>query len=111
MTVTYQEGSEDVESVTFNIQRSADTLPEIDASLSHHIFTGESINLNGSASTSIAASKPLGFTWLNDSQIYPQIEIPDALQKVAIAPTVTATEIFTFSLRFKDARGNQWMIV
>jgi len=106
LTVTDQEGAEDVETVTFNIQSSADTLPVIDAGLSHHVFTGESINLNGIASTTVAASEPLVFTWLNDSEKDPQIENLDALQTVAIAPEVIGTETVTFTLRVQDAQGN-----
>jgi hypothetical protein len=106
LTVTDQEGAEDVETVTFSIQSSADTLPVIDAGLSHQVFTGESINLNGTASTAIAVSEPLIFTWLNDSEKDPQIQSPDALQTVAIAPAVSGTETVTFTLRVEDAQGN-----
>jgi chitinase len=108
LTVIDQEGAENVETVTLNIQSSANTLPEIDAGLSHHVFTGESINLNGSANTTIAASKPLVFMWLNDAENDPQIENLDALQTVAIAPAVTGTETetVTFTLRVIDAQGN-----
>jgi hypothetical protein len=106
LTVTDQEGAEDVASVTLNIQSAADTLPEVNAGISHQVFTGESINLNGIASTTIAASKPLVFSWLNDSERDPQIENSNALQTVAIAPVVTKTETITFTLRAQDAQGN-----
>jgi len=106
LTVTDQEGAESVETVTLNIQRSADTLPEVDAGISHQVFTGESINLNGTASTSIAASEPLVFTWLNDSERDPQIENLNAVQTVAIAPAVMNTDTVTFTLRVEDAQGN-----
>jgi chitinase len=106
LTVTDQEGAEDVKTVTFSIQSATDTFPVIDAGLSHQVFTGESINLNGTASTAIAASEPLIFTWLNDSEKDPQIESPNALQTVAIAPAVSGTETVTFTLRVQDAQGN-----
>jgi chitinase len=106
LTVTDQEGAEDVASVTLNIQSAANTLPEVNAGISHQVFTGESINLNGIASTTIAASKPLVFSWLNDSERDPQIENSNALQTVAIAPAVTKTETVTFTLRAQDAQGN-----
>ncbi|MFT6990607.1 MAG: hypothetical protein ACJASL_002586 [Paraglaciecola sp.] len=106
LTVTDQEGAEDIETVTLNIQSSADTLPQIDAGKSHQVFTGESINLNGNASTSVAASAPLAFTWLNDSEKDPQIDNLNALKTVAIAPAVTNTETVTFTLRVEDAQGN-----
>lgn len=106
LTVTDQEGAEDVKTVTFSIQSANDTFPVVDAGLSHQVFTGESINLNGTASTAIAASEPLIFTWLNDSEKDPQIESPNALQTVAIAPAVSGTETVTFTLRVQDAQGN-----
>ncbi|MFT6776554.1 MAG: chitinase [Paraglaciecola sp.] len=106
LTVTDQEGAEDVKTVTFSIQSATDTFPVIDAGLSHQVFTGESINLNGTASTAIAASEPLIFTWLNDSEKDPQIESPNALQTVAIAPAVSGTETVTFTLRVQDAQGH-----
>jgi hypothetical protein len=53
LTVTDQEGAVDVETVVLNIQGSADTLPEVTAGVSHQVFSGESINLNGIASTSV----------------------------------------------------------
>jgi chitinase len=106
LTVTDQEGAENVETVSLNIQSSADTLPVIDAGLSHQVFTGESINLNGIASTTVAASEPLVFLWLNDYEKDPQIESLNALQTVAIAPAVIGTETVTFTLRVEDAQGN-----
>jgi chitinase len=106
LTVTDQEGAEDVKTVTFSIQSATDTFPVVDAGLSHQVFTGESINLNGTASTAIAASEPLIFTWLNDSEKDPQIESPNALQTVAIAPAVSGTETVTFTLRVQDAQGH-----
>jgi hypothetical protein len=106
MTVTDQEGAESIETVTLNILSSADTLPEVDAGISHQVFSGESINLNGIASTPVAASEPLFVTWLNDFEKDPQIENLNALQTVAIAPAVTDTETVTFTLRVEDAQGN-----
>jgi chitinase len=106
LTVTDQEGAEDVAYVTLNIQSSVDTLPEVNAGISHQVFTGESINLNGIASTTIEASMPLVFSWLNDSEIDLHIENSNALQTFAIAPVVTNTETVTFTLRAQDAQGN-----
>ena len=106
LTVIDQEGAEDAETVTLNIQSSADTLPVVDAGISHQVFPGESINLNGIASTTVAASEPLVFKWFNDSEKDPQIDSLNALQTVAIAPAVTDTETVTFTLRVEDAQGN-----
>tara|TARA_R110000751_G_scaffold15290_5_gene49498 strand:+ start:72041 stop:73741 length:1701 start_codon:yes stop_codon:yes gene_type:complete len=106
VTVTDQEGAENVASVILNIQSAADTLPEVNAGISHQVFSGESINLNGIASTTVASSEPLVTTWLNDSEKDPQIENINALQTVAIAPAVTDTETVTFTLRVTDAIGN-----
>ncbi|WP_252732110.1 DUF1566 domain-containing protein [Paraglaciecola arctica] len=106
VTVTDEEGAQDVESVTLNIQSAADTLPQVNAGTNHQVFSGESINLNGTASTTVSTSEPLVANWLNDSERDPQIENINALQTVAIAPAVTATEIVTFTLRVADALGN-----
>lgn len=106
VTVTDQEGATDVETVTLNVQSSADTLPEVNAGISHQVFSGESINLNGIASTTVATSEPLVATWLNDSEQDPQIENLNSLQTVAIAPAVTSTETVTFTLRVEDKQGN-----
>jgi chitinase len=106
VTVTDQEGAKDVETVTLNIQSSADTLPVVYAGISHQVFSGESINLNGTASTTVTASEPLIATWLNDSEKEPQIDNLNSLQTVAIAPAVTNTETVTFTLRVEDAQGN-----
>ncbi|WP_299077387.1 DUF1566 domain-containing protein [uncultured Paraglaciecola sp.] len=106
LTVTDQEGAEDVETLTLNIKSAGETLPVVDAGVDHEVFSGESINLYGSASTSIAASEPLSFIWLNDSEKDPQVDDFNALQTAAIAPQVTDIETVTFTLRVKDARGN-----
>lgn len=106
LTVTDQEGAENLETVTLNIQSSANTLPTVDAGISHQVFAGESINLNGNASTTVTASEPLVVSWLNDSEKAPQIESPNALQTVAIAPAVANAETVTFTLRVEDAQGN-----
>jgi hypothetical protein len=106
LTVTDQEGAEDIETVILNIQSSADTLPNVDAGLSYQVFAGESISLNGIASTTVVTSEPLVFTWLNDSEKDPQIESPNALQTVAIAPAVADIETVTFTLLVEDAQGN-----
>ena len=106
LTVTDQEGAESITTVTLNIQSSADTLPTVDAGISHQVFTGESINLNGAASTTVAASEPLVVTWLNDSENDPQIENLNLLRTVAVAPAVNDTETLTFTLRVVDAQGN-----
>lgn len=92
--------------MTLNILSSVDTLPKVNAGISHQVFTGESLNLDGIASNSVAASEPLVFTWLNDSEKDPQIENLNTLQTVAIAPLVTDDETVTFTLRVKYALGN-----
>lgn len=58
------------------------------------------------ASTTVAASEPLVFSWFNDSEKDPHIESPNALQTVATAPAILNTETVTFTLRAHDAQGN-----
>jgi hypothetical protein len=106
LTVTDEEGAEDTQEVTLSIQSSSDTLPVVDAGKSHEVFSGESINLNGQAYTTVAASIPLTTIWLNDSEKDPLIENLNALQTVAVAPQVSSTETLTFTLRVMDNQGN-----
>lgn len=106
VTVTDEEGAEDSQAVTLSIQSAAETLPEVEAGTSHEVFSGESINLNGTASTTVAAAEPLAAMWLNDSEKDPNIANIAALQTVAVAPTVSSTEKVTFTLRVEDAQGN-----
>lgn len=106
VTVTDEEGAQDTETLTLNIQSAAETLPTVEAGISHEVFSGESINLNGTAKTTVAASEPLDIIWLNDSEKDPQIADLDALQTFAIAPKVTTSENVTFTLRVIDAQGN-----
>jgi hypothetical protein len=106
LTVTDEEGGEGSEVITLTVQSDVDTLPQVDAGLSHAVFSGESINLNGSASTTVATSRPLAINWLNDSETDPQIGNTSDVQTVAIAPAVSEAETVTFTLRVEDALGN-----
>ncbi|MGS2720711.1 Lcl domain-containing protein [Paraglaciecola aestuariivivens] len=107
LTVTDAEGAEDTEFVTLTVQSAAETLPEVNAGVDHNVFSGESINLNGQASTTVPAAQPLNYLWLNDSETDPQIEDLNALQTVAVAPAVSSAELITFTLRVTDAQGNR----
>ncbi|WP_158967573.1 DUF1566 domain-containing protein [Paraglaciecola sp. L3A3] len=107
VTVTDQEGAVDTEIVDLNIQSASQTLPKIAAGVSHEVFSGESINLNGVASTNIAASRPLIANWLNDSENAPVIDSSNNLQTFAIAPTVLSSQDLTFTLQIEDKQGNQ----
>lgn len=106
LTVIDNEGAEDTETINLSIQSSSQTLPSVEAGFDHEVFSGESINLNGSASTSVAASEPLVSSWLNDSEQDPLITDSSALETVAVAPAVTAQESVTFTLNVQDAQGN-----
>ena len=65
LTVLEQEGAEDVDTVTLNIQSSTDTLHVLNAGVSHQVFTGQSIISDGIVNTTVAASKIFVFSWLN----------------------------------------------
>lgn len=106
VTVTDEEGAQDTQTVILDIQSASETLPEVKAGKSHEVFSGESINLNGTASTTVPASEPLQVIWLNDSEQDPQIADLNAVQTVAIAPSVNTTVKVTFTLRVQDAQGN-----
>jgi hypothetical protein len=107
LLVTDQEGGQHSQSITLNIQSAGQTLPKVDAGVSHQVFSGESILLTGNASTNIAASRPLTIEWLNDSQLTPIIDDRQALQTFAIAPLTSAPEDITFTLRVTDMQNNQ----
>ncbi|MCF2948266.1 DUF1566 domain-containing protein [Paraglaciecola aquimarina] len=107
LTVTDQEGAEHTESVDLLIQSASQTLPKVKAGVDHEVFSGESINLYGQASTNVSSSNPLSSLWLNDSDTSPVISNDTSLQTYAIAPQVLQEEQITFTLQVRDLLGNQ----
>lgn len=107
LTVTDQEGGQHSSNVDLLIQSASQTLPKVAAGISHEVFTGESINLFGVASTNIVSSQPLTYLWLNDSNTTPIISDVSSLQTYAVAPRVSEPEDITFTLLVQDLLGNQ----
>jgi hypothetical protein len=107
LTVKDQEGGEHTQSVDILVQSANQTLPNVEAGSNHEVFSGESINLYGVASTNVAASRPLSALWLNDSDTSPIIGNKNSLQTYAVAPAVIQEEAITFTLEVQDAQGNQ----
>lgn len=106
LTVTDAEGAQSSQTITLNVQSASDTLPIVNAGLDHQVLSGESIILNGLASTSVEAAKPLTYRWLTDSELKPTIDDINQLATFAVAPKVTSSQTMTFSLEVKDAAGN-----
>lgn len=106
LTVTDAEGASAQQTITLNIQSASYTLPIVDAGLDHQVLSGETIILNGTASTSVDAAKPLTYRWLTDSELNPTIDDIQQLTTYAIAPSVETAQTMTFSLEVTDASGN-----
>jgi hypothetical protein len=106
LNVSDQEGAQDSQEIVLSIQSAANTLPTVNAGVDHEVFSGESILLNGLASTTISDALPLSYFWLNDSERDPEIDDTRALQSFAIAPQVTTQQLVTFTLEVTDVFGH-----
>lgn len=106
LTVTDEEGAKSVATIELNILSAGNTLPLVDAGFDHQVFSGESIILAGTASTSVPAAQPLRYQWLNDSELNPSIDAPQQLKTFGIAPKVSTSQIMTFTLAVTDSTGN-----
>lgn len=107
LTVTDQEGAEATATIDVPVLSAAQTIPTVDAGIDHQLFSGESIVLDGVATTTVPAAQPLSYSWLNDSALEPQIQDASALQTFAVAPSVESEQTLTFTLTVTDAFGNQ----
>lgn len=107
LTVTDQEGAEDIETLTLQFLSASETLPAVHAGNDHQVFSGEIILLTGQATTTIPAGMPLLFNWLNDSELVPTIINKSADITYAVAPLVTQTQLVTFTFSVTDAFGNK----
>lgn len=105
VTVTDQEGGEHTTSVDLLIQSVSQVLPKLKVGYDHEVFSGESINLHGSASTNITTSTPLSALWLSDTAVI--IGNDTSLQTYAVAPSVLQEQRIIFTLRVQDSRGHQ----
>jgi chitinase len=106
LTVTDQEGGQSVETVSLTIQSTTDTPPLIEAGVSHQVFSGETIILNGITSTIVASALPLLSSWSNDSLEDLLINDKNSPQTFAVAFLVTQSTTVTFSLSVTDANDN-----
>ncbi|WP_239023988.1 DUF1566 domain-containing protein [Paraglaciecola marina] len=106
LTVTDDEGAEDTETITLNVQSIQQTLPTADAGLDHEVFSGESIVLNGLANTTVDSSTPLVINWVSDTLDTVYIDSASSIQTFAIAPLVTEELSLTFTLEVEDAIAN-----
>ena len=107
LTVSDHEGAQSSSLVSVAVQSAANTLPTVDAGLDHEVFSGESIILNGQASSAVPKAHPLIYRWLNDSESDPVIANSTGLQTFAIAPVVSSEQLVTFTLEVTDAFGNK----
>ena len=107
VTVTDNEQAQSTAQVSFIVQSSSQTLPVVDAGVDHALFTGESIVLNGVASSSVPSALPLEILWRNDSNVTLDIDAENSAQTFAIAPDVELATDIQFSFVVRDQFGNQ----
>lgn len=107
LTVSDHEGAQSSIEVSLTVQSATNTLPTVNAGLDHEVFSGESIVLNGQASSAVPAANPLSYSWLNDSESDPVIANSSELQTFAVAPVVQIEQLVTFTLEVTDAFANK----
>ncbi|MCV2884805.1 DUF1566 domain-containing protein [Aestuariibacter sp. AA17] len=107
LTVTDKEGGTGEATLAITVLSESNTVPTVNAGVSHTVHAGEDILLLGEAQTTIPNARPLTYNWLNDSELQPAIQQANALQTFAIAPQVTSTQTVTFTLEVTDAFGNK----
>ena len=106
LTVTDEEQATGEASVTLNIQSQSDTLPVVSAGVDHAVYSGETIILNGVATTTIPRARPLESVWRMSGADSVFIDQSTELQTFGIAPLVDSPETLTFDLVVTDAFGN-----
>lgn len=107
LTVTDTELATASTDISLDIQSESDTLPLVNAGLDHSVFSGESIILNGSASTSVPRGMPLTVEWRNDTGEVLDIDQVNNENTFAIAPEVDSLTTLIISLSVTDAFGNK----
>ncbi|MGB2427778.1 MAG: DUF1566 domain-containing protein, partial [Alteromonas sp.] len=107
LTVTDTELATASTDISLDIQSESDTLPLVNAGLDHSVFSGESIILNGSASTSVPRGMPLTVEWRNDTGEVLDIDQVNNENTFAIAPEVDSPTTLIISLSVTDAFGNK----
>lgn len=115
LTVTDEEGATGASSVSLLIQTDTDTLPVVSAGYSQGIFSGETILLAGTASTSVPSALPLTYLWTTDAPLSVSddnmvgaltIDESTELSTYALAPLVESYTLVTYTLSVTDAFGN-----
>ena len=107
VTVTDNEQAQGSTDISFTVQSAEQTLPVVNAGIDHQVFSGESIILDGSASSSVPAAEPLTTNWRNDSGIAVSIDDSNSLQSFAIAPEVGQRTELLMTLSVVDQFGNE----
>ncbi len=106
LTVTDNEMAEGSTDITLTIQSASDTVPVVDAGVNHAVFSGESIVLTGSTSSSVPSALPLDSVWRVDSGQTVVIDDSANPQTFAVAPLVSTQTDIVFGLSVTDAFGN-----
>jgi hypothetical protein len=107
LTVSDHESGQSSNQVSLSVQSESNTLPTVNAGLDHEVFSGESIVLNGQASSAVPAASPLSYRWSNDSEFDPVMANSLERQTFAIAPVVLSEQLVTFTLEVTDAFANK----
>lgn len=106
LTVTDEEQATGEAQVTLNIQSQSQTLPVVNAGVDHAVYSGETIILNGSASTSVPQALPLVSEWQISGVDAVFIDQVAEQETFAIAPLVDSATAVTFELVVTDAFNN-----
>lgn len=122
LQVTDAEGGEDTETVTITVLSETETEPSVDAGTDHTVFAGETIILQGQASSTVSTALPLTYLWQSSTIVSEKILLaPDSIggntsvsiddtdsqQTFAFASNVTEAQEVTFTLAVEDQFGNQ----
>ena len=106
LTVTDQEGATNTTSYSITILSAFETQPQVSVGLNQAVFGGETILLDGTASSSLQAAYPLSARWTYSGDSEPVIVQPTQADTYAIAPLVTDTTELEFYLTVEDSYGN-----
>lgn len=107
LTVTDNEQAQSSAEISFNVQSASQTQPEAIAGVDHSVFSGESIILDGTATSSVPAALPLEVIWRIDASIEAEINAVNSEQTFAVAPDVETSTDIQFSFVVRDQFGNQ----
>lgn len=106
LTVTDEEEATDETQVSITVLSASETLPTVDAGMNQAVFGGETIVLQGSATTTVASAGPLTTSWSFEGVDGIAVADTTAVSTYAIAPAVETDTTLTFTLAATDSNNN-----